>query len=662
MSRLLAAGAVLFAVASCGTPHNEAATPATRAGGNTQVFCEIWPDARGDLLASWNNESESDESGWAIRLEAEIARYDRIVPPAMRPDWDEAHAVFTDIADLRFTVGYYDSRIRPEHLAMVFGEAGPEAAIAAAETAIDRIDVWAARSCGDFCSRWEDIERAVQFEPGLHPDAMRDVLLNADRHQLWMNIGTQIVPDAVAGAWETAVSIRSAYLEYVRDRDVADYTSEEAEFERFTNLVGRPLDRLAEHSHQALEAIHEWRSRNCGQSALTTTGSGPGRLTVELGNDPSVVGGWVLLALLPDGGDFGSVGSITDYVAGTCDRIQPFEEFAVPVDWSFEEVAERIEAGQRPEVIAADLGYDLRDFLQQWSLERFGVDVVTLADRLEEGIPFNEVADAMGFDPMEALTPSEHPATQVLTLQPINDDTEYSDDACQFVEEQQAILEPGDYELYVGAYDGDPGDWRFFVAAPMACSTIPVTIGGDTTVEVPPLGPCSIGAVGSDREIERRSPPPGDRDSSLRVRLPTPHGDDSPFGCVLHMAILPTGTTLNDVGRGDVWPSGGVAVGRPALEHVDPSMGDEAVLVPILAYPTTSGLFDLWIDLRHDGSWMGSSLDPAPLIAGEYDLHVEQACFVQPDDDEDAVRTCGMGTVDVQGATVMDLPDLGDCP
>jgi hypothetical protein len=109
----------------------------TPADGNAQVFCEIWPDARADLLASWNNESESDESGWAIRLEEEIARYDRIVPAAMRADWDKAHAVFTDIADLRFTVGYYDSRIRPEHLTMVFGEAGPQAAIAAAESAID---------------------------------------------------------------------------------------------------------------------------------------------------------------------------------------------------------------------------------------------------------------------------------------------------------------------------------------------------------------------------------------------------------------------------------------------------------------------------------------------------------------------------------------------
>ena len=87
-----------------------------------------------------------------------------------------------------------------------------------------------------------------------------------------------------------------------------------------------------------------------------------------------------------------------------------------------------------------------------------------------------------------------------------------------------------------------------------------------------------------------------------------------------------------------------------------------AVLVPILAYPTTSGLADLPLDVHEDGAWMGSSLSPTPLKSGEYDLHVEQACFMQHDDDEDAVRTCGMATVDVQGATIVDLPDLGECP
>jgi hypothetical protein len=155
---------------------------------------------------------------------------------------------------------------------------------------------------------------------------------------------------------------------------------------------------------------------------------------------------------------------------------------------------------------------------------------------------------------------------------------------------------------------------------------------------------------------------PGVRDGALHVRLPTPHSGDNPHGCNLAMAILPAGTTLNDVGRGDIWPSGGVAVDRPPLAHVDPSMATLPVLVPILAYPTTSGLPGLFIDLHEDGSWAGASVDPIVLHPGEYDLHVEQACFQRPDGDEDAVRTCGMASVDVQGATAVDLPELGECP
>lgn len=663
MARSVLAVALMLVLASCSADADDAGYVAPQSDGSAEVFCGVWPDARGDLLASWNNESESDEDGWAADLEAEIARYDRIVPAALRADWDQAHAVFTDIADLRFTVGYHDSRIRPEHLAMVFGEAGPEPALAEAESAIDAIDAWAATSCGDFCSRWGDLEEAVRFEPSLHLDAMRETQRTADRWELWIDIGDQLVPDAIAGAWRTAASAQTTHLEFVRNRDIEnDYTTEETEIAEFEQITGQSRERLAEESNRALDTIHEWLSRNCGEAALTTTGSGPGRLSVELSNDPALLTAWVLLALLPDGSEFGSVRSIVDYVAGSCGRLEHHQEFAEPVDWSFEEVAERIEAGHHPEAIAADFGYNLRDFLHQWGLDRFGIGANALADALEAGVPFYEAAEAMGFDPMEALTAPGPTETQAMTLQPINDDTEYNDNACQFIWEQEAILKPGDYELYVGAYDGDPGDWRFFVAAPAACTTIPVTIGGDTTVEVPPLGPCSISAIGSDREIQRRSPPPGDRDSSLHVRLPTPHGNDSPHGCHLQMAILPAGTTLNDVGRGDVWPSGGVAVGRPSLEHVDPSVIDVPVLAPILAYPTTSGLADLYIDLGQDGSWMGSTLNPVPLISGEYDLHVEQACLVQPDDDEDAIRTCGMATVAVRGATIVDLPDLGACP
>ena len=202
---------------------------------------------------------------------------------------------------------------------------------------------------------------------------------------------------------------------------------------------------------------------------------------------------------------------------------------------------ERLEAGDPVRRIAQDLEMDVAEFLSRWNVDWWahGIDIDILVELLESGATLEEAAEELGFDPIRPHR-GDRPEWAEMTMHDIDGDTEYRDDVCQF-QEQEAILEPGDYELFVGAYPTSPGDWRFFVSAPLACAQIPVTIGGDTTIELPELGPCPLGPLGDDREIARRSPSTSSGDSSLRVRLEQGFTDESRYGCLLRMASGGTG-------------------------------------------------------------------------------------------------------------------------
>lgn len=628
------------------------------------VFCNVWPNGRDALLSSWNGDgNDGRDPNWSLRIENEVAGYDRLVPAEIRAEWDRALVVFNDIADLRFTVRYDDASIRPEHLAMVFGEAGPEPAIADAEAAIDAIDVWSAASCGDFCSRWDSLIEVMRFDPEPRPDSVNQIRENHSRSEGWAKVGDRLVPDAIAAEWETARQINARYYEMLQSRGFElDYEDPEAETARFTEFMGLTPEDARHTVDAAAEVIERWRAQNCEQAEQTTEGSGPGRLSVALRPDPAITYSWIVLALLPDGTDFSSVRSIVDYTAGSCRPIHGLEEFGMAPNLPFQEVVERLESGESFEDVAGDFDMDIGEFVSQWQFDRSGIDVVMLMGLIGSGMSLEEAAAEMSFDPMDPITERAAEAGaggQTMTMQPIDDDTEYSDDVCQF-QEQEAILAPGNYELFVGSYPTFPGDWRFFVAAPQVCAQIPVTIGGDTTIEMPELGPCPVSAVGNPEEIARRSTAT-DGDSSLHLRVAQPYTSDSQYGCHLRMALLSAGTTLNEVGRGEIWPSGGTALHLPPVAQIGEAIVNPG-LVPILAYPATSGLRDLSVAMSEDGTWDNSFPDPVAVNAGSYDLWLQQTCFQQPDDDENALRSCAKVSVDVRGETIVEMPEFGECP
>ena len=123
---------------------------------------------------------------------------------------------------------------------------------------------------------------------------------------------------------------------------------------------------------------------------------------------------------------------------------------------------------------------------------------------------------------------------------------------------RSAVLAAGDYELFIGSFSRGVGNFNTYVPAPDLCVVVPITVDGDTEVTVPDLEPCDLGPLaGTAEEIARRQPPAdtGGTTGTLRVTL-TEHLADEGVHVNYTLAVLPAGTTLNQVALGDRWPVG----------------------------------------------------------------------------------------------------------
>ena len=651
MRRLVVFAAVCLVAASCGAEADAPDRADAVDAGSVSLFCAVWPQVRRALLDGYEIPAEEAAHDIVGQRDASVARYDRIVPAGIRQTWDVAHGVYSDLADLWFTIGYSEGSVRTEHFAMLFGDGGAEPAIADAHEAIAAIEEWALTACGDFCSRWTEFEQAVRFDPqAWHWLAEQD----QDAERL-IDVGSKLVPEEIAPSWAEAAAVQLGFLQMLRDLDFdMNFSSVEEEEAAFTEYLGGAWDDAQQRSGGALEVVLDWVGENCDLAEITATGSGSGRLRVRVRPQPGLETATTLLALLPAGTDFRAVDSVTDYVAGVCVGGVAYDS---PLGDRYYEAHKRLIAGEEPAAVAADMGFGFHEFLLQWAWWRVGVDPHGVFEELEEGFTYTQVAEQHGFNP---VAPFRWPDEWTFDFLPIRSDTEYDDDVCQLHHEESLILEPGPYVLYAGAYPGDPGDWRFFVSEPMACTQIPIVIAGDTTIDMPDLGPCDLPAIGSDEEIARRRTTAGTVDAAIWVRLPDPVVEPGSW-CELQMVVLPAGTTLNEVGRGNVWPSAGVAFHSPNEPDVEHGVVAKPGLVPLLAFPPTQGFLNLDPRFQPDGTW-DTFPDPAALADGTYDLRIQQWCTNERERHEEVPSTCAAVAVEAQGDTVVDLPDLGACP
>jgi len=587
--------------------------------GNTALFCRAWPDARETILGAVSGATSFDLLGDQtigldrnfVDSDATLVRIDRAVPAEVRTEWDRAYGAYAGVSDLLFVTGYTEGVIRPVHVTMAFGDRGPEGLVADAEAAVAAIDEWSITMCGDFCSRWPEFEDAVILDPHHYTidGGPEDVERSIGQMEAAIRSGNSLVPPALADEWGTAAAIKSEFLAMYRNYG-REALHDQAGEDLFRDHMGMYPEEAFEASITAVETMAGWVEAKCDAGAVTT--GVPGSVSIRMVPHEHLMTRTVFAALLPAGTDFAAVRDVDSYLAVTCTGT-----YESPEEWkrSLVHAAEQV----------ADTGMTPAEFaLENW--------------------------------------------VEPHALQSIREEGEYYEtSACGLIrhEEGAAIVPGGSYELYVGAYIGEPGNYGVFMAAPEYCTQFPVTVNGDTVIDLPVLEPCELDPIGRPEEIARRTPPPFDPGGTLRIEVDGALVSESFDQCNLSAVLLAAGTTLNDVGIGDVWPNGVFSLWRPNPEGVegDPEArrwAEAPGLVPILpAPPSGTGEVPLRTAFRGDGPWDTFFPDPVPLAAGTYDLRIQESCHREGEDRESLY--CGIVTVEVNGDTVVEMPELEDC-
>ncbi|MEA3509809.1 MAG: hypothetical protein U9R51_00085 [Actinomycetota bacterium] len=590
----------------------------TETAGNTALFCRSWPEARRTVV----NVIEGDESrfDWydsALSLDQVMEENDRAVPVEIRADWDLVYDTYVRVSDLAFTTGFGESVLRTDHVEMMFGPAGADAVFARAMDGIEAIDDWSISACGDFCSRWLELEDAVMLgdQHNIIHGGPEEVERAIAQMESAIRAGNVLVPPALADAWDIAAALKSDFLDMWREHGVeGQFPQDEAGEQLFRDWLGMDSGEAHEAVEEFPVAVAAWVDANCASTASAE--GAPGRLFVRMYPYEHISGRTVFAALLPIGTDFGAVTSSDDFVGAMCgEMFDSTEQLDEHVAWTTQEA---VNAGVDPEA-------HLR---QNWQW--------------------------------------------VDSILPLHGQGEYFEPSvCGLIRRElgEWIAPGGSYELFVGTYIGDPGAYELYFGAPERCAQITVSIDGNTTVDLPELEECDLEPFGSLEEIARRTAEPFEPGGTLRIELPSALSPEEFFGCQLSAVLLPVGTTLNDIGRGDAWPIGGLQTGLWPSRHIDDPvavrMASENGLVPIVAVGPTGSPSQFHLRIEGDRAWDASLPDPVPLAAGSYDLILQQQCLldesVEDPEEEDLDITCASVTVEVDGATVVRVPEFGAC-
>ena len=578
-------------------------------------FCRGWADlsSLAEAAASQSGAESYDRVFTAIDAAAAV------VPEDLRAHWDAWVEFVRGFAELMTIVGYDPDRITPEMVATVFGSAeAAEPAERAADEAAIVIDAWSLDNCGDFCTRWPELRRALD-ETGSELAWVNEG--EEGRRRLnervgLLEVGSELAPDEIRDDWDAVVTARLDWIDWWQSFDFTweGFESQAAE-ERAIDLArdaaylfddvlmdasqtregrswqagrGGTPDWLIDHWRaspsgrqvRVIERLERWVGVNCE----ATTGL-PGTFRVVYPSVEGAAGGSMAMALLPRGSGVADLADPTSTLAGQC------------------------------ESIGSDPWGSVRqeDGVDSWESEEFRF-------RLEE--------QRGGW--------------------------------CDFRHEgERPLLDAGAYTLVVAAIEG--GRWSDSGAAPstIACLELDVEIDGDTVVELPALSPCHPESLSGPRpEDPWRSRPPADPATpgtgALRVVVPAAAipEDASPGG--LQVVVLPAGTTLNDVGREEVWPAGAALTWLPDRAE----FGRRGLAIPVAALPIGGSPREFephWLV----GQPAEDLVRPALLAPGTYDVYVSLEQWDE-EADEDAIL-CAQFVVSIDGDTVAETPDLELC-
>ena len=579
-------------------------------------FCRGWSDVSSLAEAGASQPGAESYDLIFTAVEATAAA----VPDEVRVHWDAWVEFARGFAELMTIVGYDPDRITPEMVATVFGSAeAAEPAERAADEAAIVIDAWSLDNCGDFCTRWPELRRALD-ETGSELAWVNEG--EEGRRRLnervgLLEVGSELAPDEIRDDWDAVVTARLDWIDWWQSFDFTweGFESQAAE-ERAIDLArdaaylfddvlmdasqtregrswqagrGGTPDWLIDHWRaspsgrqvRVIERLERWVGVNCE----ATTGL-PGTFRVVYPSVEGAAGGSMAMALLPRGSGVADLADPASTLAGACESIQ--SDPWGPV---------RHEDGT----------------VDRWESEEFKF-------RFEE--------QRGGW--------------------------------CDFRHEGESpLLDAGAYTLVVAAIEG--GRWNDSGVAPstIACLELDVEIDGDTVVELPALAPCHPDSVSGPRpEDPWWRPPPVDPATpgtgTLRVVVPATAIPEDVSPGEIQVVVLPAGTTLNDVGREEVWPAGAAVTWLPDRAE----FGHRKLTIPVAALPAGGS------PRAFEPHWLFGRpaedlVRPALLAPGAYDVHVSLDQW-----DEEAgedVSLCAQFMVSIDGNTVAETPDLESC-
>ncbi len=594
-----------------------------------RAFCAAWTDISA-LLVQLDEEAPTAE-----RIDELFAAYDEAdpaVPTEIRDRWDDLLAFAVPFRDALVTVEYDADRLSDEILTQAFGSASAfETLEQSADEARVAIDEWSVAGCGDFCSRWGETNEAIdQLGANHYVGWVRDMGEEgpAQYDEMWarIDVGARLVPDELAADW--------AQLEAL----LADWTDWWATFDFDQSRIDSPEG--AATARQLAEASPYFEEFAVAR---------------HVGHPDDREGFLVELRSSPDSTirDFW-----TDVVASGI--VSARDRIATWID------ANCATAGGRPGQVRVRMPA-IEGAAGSTLVLGIGPPGATVEDLADPAALLAGHCLGVDRDPWGYWIEHDEEGQERFAYQESENfrSERWNDSLCDFKwEEGPAQLEAGPYTLLAALVEGDvPG--RSIASAPTACLALDFQVDGETLVPLPDLPACeiSLAALVVDPDPWRTPAavaPATPGAGTLRMTVPAlvlPEEIEADGG-ELVAVVVPAGTTLNEVGREQVWPSGGV---RAWVPNANGPHGQEIralgpVALPIMAVPSTGAFGGL------DPNWLAETpverLPLAVLAPGDYDVHVQATGHSH----EGEEHRCGRTIVTVDGDTVVDMPELAECP
>ena len=605
------------------------------------AFCDLWTDIYLTLSGVTRQDLE-DPTQRQKQLADWIAQANGVAPTEIRDAWDDIVTYYSARYDLLVTVNFEESLISDELLADAFGstEAAAEAA-AEANTAVEVVEEWSITGCGDFCVRGrEAMERLGELGSPLDERyAGGEGAYELASSQRLVNIASVLVPEEIKSDWVLAVAEVDDWFSWWESNDFdpeqlsqPEAVAQAVEMYRNTDFPwGFYEDENSEGAIEERAEIDAWRAGADLPEHLESR-------IVEMVLRPASERPGFGMALF----------EVDQWMQNNCDNAGG----PGVIEVEFPEVT-----GAAGDFLVIAVGPVGSTYADLDNIEQFEAGTCDGINRDPWGIRAQE--DEGG----TFVVPEGRPLAARAD--------EAGDELCGFHGGHEP-LDAGPHTLVVAQYEGHP-QGNAPLPDPTHCLAMDVNISGDTHVRIPDLPPCdAASAIGPDdwRHVEpvsASSPGAG----TLKVgipydRLPPELEFEGGGHGVFQVVVLPAGTTLNEVGREQVFPSGAGCVFLPSQNETADDLESRPVEIPIGSLPpsgTLSCLDPFWLNGLQPlpGAPPGTPADDSTLpltvlAGGTYDVRVW--VFNGGSEHE---KLCASFEATIDGDTVVDVPELGEC-